>query len=144
MPKTKQSSSTKESEPGQVDAYMRTMKHPLKQVAEELRTIILGADSSIGEEIKWNAPAFFYTGEMAPFDPKQYKRHAVVFNFAKKDCVRLVFPSGARIEDTSGLLTGDYADGRRLALFSSMDEVRGKKPALERAIRQWVKTLDKG
>jgi hypothetical protein len=94
------------------------MKHPLKRVVEELRAIILGADSAIGEEIKWNAPAFFYTGIMADFDPKQHRRHVVVFNLFKKDCVRLVFPSGARIGDTSGLLVGDYADGRRLAQFS--------------------------
>jgi hypothetical protein len=142
MPK-KQSVSTKESEPEQVDAYVRALKHPLKNVIEELRAIILGSDSAIGEEIKWNAPAFFYTGTMAEFDPKQYKRHVVVFNLFKKDCVRLVFPTGASIGDTSGLLEGDYADGRRLALFSSMDEVHSKKPALVRAIRKWLNALEK-
>lgn len=139
----KTSISTKASEPEQVDAYMRALKHPLKRVAEELRAIILNADSAIGEEVKWNAPAFFYTGTMAEFDPKQHKRHVVVFNLFKKDCVRLVFPSGARIDDTSGLLAGDYADGRRLALFSSIDEVHSRKLALERVIRKWLNTLNK-
>ena len=142
MPK-KQSSPTKKSEPEQVNAYMRAMKHPLKSVAEELRAIILGADPAIGEEIKWNAPAFFYTGIMAEFDPKQYRRHVVVFNLFKKDCVRLVFPSGATISDTSGLLVGDYSDGRRLALFSSLDEAHSKKLALERVIKKWLKTLER-
>ena len=138
-----QSPSTKKSEPEKVDAYIRAMKHPLKRVVEELRAVILAVDSEIGEEIKWNAPFFFYTGIMAPFDPKQYKRHVVGFNLYKKDCVRLVFPSGARIGDTSGLLVGDYADGRRLALFSSVDEVVSRKPDLERAIQKWLDTLDK-
>lgn len=138
----KQSASTKQSEPEQVDAYMRAMKHPLKSVAEELRAIILSADPSIGEEIKWNAPAFFYTGMLPPFDPKKYKRHVVVFNLFKKDCVRLVLPSGARIGDTSGLLVGDYADGRRLALFSSLDEVHSKRRALQGAIKKWLNTLE--
>jgi hypothetical protein len=142
MPK-KQSPSTKKSEPEQVDAYMRAMKHPLKRVVEELRAIILNADSAIGEEIKWNAPAFFYTGTMAEFDPKQYTRHVVVFNLFKKDCVRLVFPSGARIDDASGLLVGDYPDGRRLALFSSVDEVHSKRLALERVIKKWLNALEK-
>ena len=141
MPK-KQSLSTKESQPGQVDAYMRAMKHPLKSVVEELRTLILNADSAIGEEVKWNAPAFFYTGTMAEFDPKQYKRHVVVFNLFKKDCVRFVFPSGASIGDTSGLLVGDYADGRRLALFSSVDEVYSKRLALERVIKKWLNAIE--
>jgi hypothetical protein len=35
------------------------------------------------------------------FDAKQYKRHVVVFNLLKKDCVRLVFLRGASIGDTS-------------------------------------------
>ena len=139
----KQSLSTKKSEPGQVDAYMGALKHPLKGVVEELRAIILNADSAIGEEVKWNAPAFFYTGTMAEFDPKQHKRHVVVFNLFKKDCVRLVFPSGASIGDTSGLLVGDYADGRRLALFSSIDEVHSKRLALERVIKRWLNALEK-
>ena len=138
----KQSLTTKKSEPERVDAYMRAMKHPLKGVAEELRAIILSADPSIGEEIKWNAPAFFYTGMLAPFDPKKYKRHVVVFNLFKKDCVRLVILNGARIGDTSGLLVGDYADGRRLALFSSLDEVHSKRRALQGAIKKWLNTLE--
>ena len=142
MPKN-QSLSTKASEPEQVDEYVRAMKHPLKDAVEELRAMILNADSEIGEEIKWNAPAFFYTGPMAEFNPKQYKRHIVVFNLFKKDCVRLVFPSGARIGDTSGLLVGDYADGRRLASFSSIDEVRSKKLLLRSFIKKWLSTLEK-
>jgi hypothetical protein len=118
------------------------LKHPLKNVVEQLRTIILGADPAIGEEIKWNAPAFFYTGPMAPFDPKQHKRHVAVLNFFKKDCLRVIFPSGAAIGDKSGLLVGDYADGRRLALFASMEEVESKKQALEHAIRIWMKMVN--
>ena len=141
--KSAPSFSTKPSEHEKVDAYMKTLKHPLKNVLEALRKIILSADSSIGEEIKWNAPTFFYAGEMAPFDPKEYKRYLVVSNLHKKDCVRLVFPSGARISDTSGLLEGDYADGRRLALFSSIDEVHAKKGSLQGAIKNWLETLDK-
>jgi hypothetical protein len=139
----KLSLSTKKSEPEHVDAYVRAMKHPLKGVVEELRAIILNADSAIGEEVKWNAPAFFYTGTMAEFDPKQHKRHVVVFNLFKKDCVRLVFPSGASIGDTPGLLVGDYADGRRLALFSSIDEVHSKRLTLERVIKKWLNSLEK-
>lgn len=139
----KQNLSTKTSMPEEVDAYMRALKHPLKNVIEELRAVILNVDSAIGEEVKWNAPAFFYTGTMADFDSKQHKRHIVVFNLFKKDCVRLVFLSGARIGDTSGLLTGDYADGRRIAAFSSIDEVHSRKSALVRVLKKWLKTLDK-
>jgi hypothetical protein len=141
--KGKQDTSTKPSEPDKVDAYMKKLKHPLADVVEALRRMILAADREVGEEIKWNAPTFFYTGEMKPFNPKEYKRYIIVFNLYRKDCIRLVFPSGAKIKDTTGLLEGDYADGRRLAMFSNMDEVESKGKALQQAIKKWLALLDK-
>ena len=134
---------TKPSEPDKVDAYMKKLKHPLAGVAKALREIILKTDPEIGEEIKWNAPAFFYTGELPPFNPKEHKRHIVVFNFYKQDCVRLVFPSGARVKDMAGLLEGDYPDGRRLALFHDMREVESRKATLQRVVKEWLFRLDK-
>jgi|SRR5215469_10092883 len=134
---------TKPSESDKVDAYMKNLKHPLAGVAKALREIIRKADRDIGEEIKWNAPAFFYAGELPPFNPKEYKRHIIVFNFQKQDCIRLVFPSGARVKDKSGLLEGDYKDGRRLALFHDMKEVESRKAILEGIVKQWLATLDK-
>lgn len=141
--KKKQQLLTKASEPDKVDAYMQKLKHPLADVVEALRRIILSTDSEIGEEIKWNAPTFFYAGEMKPSDPKEYKRYLIVFNLFQKDCIRLVFPSGAKIKDTSGLLQGDYADGRRLAFFHNMEEVRSQTKTLQQAIRKWLSLLDK-
>jgi len=141
--KTTESLTTKRSEPEKVDAYMKALKHPLADVVEALRLIILSTDKEIGEEIKWNAPTFFYSGEMAPSAPTKYTRYLIVFNLFKKDCIRLVFPSGAKVDDGSGLLEGDYADGRRLAMFSSMKEVKTKKAALQRAIRMWLTLLDR-
>jgi len=134
---------TKPSEPDKVDAYMAKLKHPLMDVAAALRKIILSTDSEIGEEIKWNAPTFFYSGEMKPSDPKKYKRYIIVFNLFRKNCVRLIVWKGARVNDKSGLLEGDYADGRRLALFHSMEEVKAKKAALQGVIRRWLETLER-
>ena len=135
---------TKPSEPEKVDAYIAKLTHPLADVAAALRKIILSADPEVGEEIKWNAPTFFYSGELPQFNPKEYKRHIVIFNLYRKDCIRLVFPSGARVEDNSGLLEGDYPDGRRLALFHDMKEVKSRKATLQRIVKQWLATLDRG
>jgi hypothetical protein len=141
--KAKQVCSTKPSEPDKVDAYISKLKHPLKEVIAALRRIILDADAEIGEEIKWNAPTFFYTGEMKPFNPKEYKRYIVVFNLYRRDCIRLVFPSGAKIKGSKELLEGDYPDGRRLALFRNMDDVTSRSRTLQQAIKQWLGLLDK-
>jgi len=139
----KESANTKPSESDKVDAYMKSLKHPLSDVLEALRQIILKTDPSIGEEIKWNAPTFFYAGEMKPFNPKEYKRYLVVSNVFKPDCIRLVFWHGDRAKDTSGFLEGDYADGRRLASFSSLQDVKSKKKVLQSVLKLQLKHLDK-
>lgn len=72
---------------------------------------------------------------MKPFDPKEYRRHLVIFNFYRKDCLRLVFWHGDRAHDETGLLTGDYADGRRLAALSSVEELKSRKKALVRILK---------
>jgi hypothetical protein len=42
------------------------------------------------------------------------------------------------VNDKSGLLDGDYLDGRRLALFHDMREVESRKTTLRRIIKQWL------
>jgi hypothetical protein len=133
---------TKPSEPDKVDAYIKRLKHPLKDVVVSLRKIILAANPEIGEEIKWNAPTYFYTGEMEQSDPKLYQRYLIVFNLFKKDCIRLVFWGGGKVKDKSGFLQGDYADGRRLAFFHSLNDVNANKKHLLHALKQQLKHLD--
>lgn len=140
--KAKGGRSTKRTEPDKVDDYIKKMRHPLVDVVKSLRKIILSAGAEIGEEIKWNAPTFFYAGQMGPFNPKEYKRYIVVFNLYKRDCTRLVFPSGAKVNDASGLLEGDYADGRRLATFYDLKDVKKKEKALHAIVKKWLTLLD--
>ena len=131
------------SEPEKVDDYMRTLDHPLKAELQALPMIILAADKRIGEHIKWNHPAFFYTGEMKPFAAKEYKRYIIVTNIHGKDGgVLLVFTNGASVNDTTGFLSGDYADGRRLARFHDMNEINAGKKSLTKIIKQLVGTID--
>jgi uncharacterized protein YndB with AHSA1/START domain len=129
------------SEPENVDAFMKALDHPLREEAALLRKTILSCDRSIGEGITWNAPCFYYTGAMKPFDPKTYKRYIVGFNFFKQDSIRLIFLRGADVDNTKGLLEGDYKDGRRLALFSSMAEVKKQEKELKRIIKELVKNM---
>lgn len=141
--KEKKDDMVKLSEPDKVDEYMKECTHPLVKVISGLRKIILATDKEIGEEVKWNAPTFFYAGKMKPSDPKEYKRYLVVFNLFKKDEIRIVFPSGAKVNDKSGLLQGDYQDGRRLASFKNLKEVKAKEKDLQQVIRTWLKLLEK-
>jgi hypothetical protein len=130
------------SEPENVDEFMSKLRYPMSHVAEYLRGFILGIDKKIGEGIYWNAPAFYYTGKMEPFNPKEYKRYIVGFNLFQKDRVRLIFLRGASVTDASGLLEGDYKDGRRIASFKSLADVKSKEKDLKKIIKQLVKQIN--
>ncbi|WP_460693762.1 DUF1801 domain-containing protein [Mucilaginibacter puniceus] len=124
-----------------VSDYIEKLEEPTKEIVQALRQIILSTDPEISEEIKWNAPSFYYTGEMKPFDPKEYLRYIIVMNLHKR--ILMVFPGGAKIDNTSGLLTGDYKDGRRLVYVETMDDVKSITPALQEAIRDWLSKVEK-
>lgn len=126
------------SEPEVVDAYLNKMKHPMKDVVIALRDFILSVHPAIGEGIYWNAPTFYFTGKMKPFDPKMYKRYIIGFNFYKPDVIRMIFLHGALAGDKSGLLEGDYEDGRRLVYITSKEDLKKKEAGLRKVIKELV------
>ncbi|MEP6583817.1 MAG: hypothetical protein ABJA90_06110, partial [Ginsengibacter sp.] len=74
-----------------VTEHIQKLDPALGNIVEYIRQVILDTDKMIGERIKWNNPGFYYTGEMKPFDPKEYKRDIIVFNLFKGR-IMLVFP----------------------------------------------------
>ena len=126
----------------QVTAYIKKLDTSFGKIIETLRQVILKTDKKIGEHIKWNNPSFYYTGEMKPFDPKEYKREIIVMNLFKER-IMLVFPSGAKVNDKSGLLEGDYKDGRRILIFKDLNDVKEKQKALQKIIKDWLKLVDR-
>lgn len=130
------------SEQEQVSEHIKKLEPAIGQVVEALRQIILSTDPEIGERIKWNNPSFYYTGEMVEFDPKEYKRDLIVMNL-HKGRIMLVFPSGAKVNDQSGLLEGDYKDGRRVTVFKDLEDVLAKQGALQKIIQDWLELVDK-
>ncbi|MDP2385444.1 MAG: DUF1801 domain-containing protein [Bacteroidota bacterium] len=132
----------KNSDSEQVTAHIKKLEPGLGKIVETIRQIILSTDKNISERIKWNNPSFYYTGEMKPFDPKEYKREITVFNLFKGR-IMLVFPSGAKVKDTSGLLEGEYKDGRRITVFKDMKDVKEKEKALRSVLKKWLQLVDK-
>ena len=129
------------SSPEKVSAHISQLEPPIAETIQTIRQIILDAHSQIGEHIKWNSPAFFYSGAMKPFNPKEYKRDIIVINHHKEK-ILLVWPTGDTIKDTTGLLEGKYTDGRRLITFKDLDDVKTKKKALQQVIQQWIELVD--
>jgi hypothetical protein len=134
--------SKKISDHEQVTAHIAKLDPVLGKVVETIRQIFLQTDKLIGERIKWNNPSFYYTGEMAAFDPKEYKREIAVFNLFNGR-IMLVFPGGAKLDDGSGFLSGDYADGRRILLFKDLADVKAKEKKVRALIKKWLTLVDK-
>ena len=126
----------------QVTEHIEKLDAEFKEIVETLRQIILETDAEISERIKWNNPSFYYTGDMKPFDPKEYKREIIVFNLFKGK-IMLVFPTGSKITNTFGLLEGDYKDERRLIVFENLEDVLSKKNALQSIIKEWLTLVEK-
>lgn len=132
----------KKSDQEAVTEHIQKLAPAVASVVEEIRRIILDTDREIGEQIKWNSPSFYYTGEMKPFDPKEYKRDIVVMNLHRGN-ILLVFPTGATVNDTTGLLEGNYTDGRRLLKISGIDDVKAREKALRTILKQWLSLVEK-
>ena len=137
MPKSKDT-----HDPAAVTAYIQKLDPVFAKAIETLRQVILGAGKEIGEQIKWNSPSFFYTGEMKAFNAKEYKRDIVVMNLHKGN-ILLVFPTGATIKDSSGLLEADYTHGRRLIRFKDLADIKAKSKALQQIIQTWLSQVEK-
>jgi uncharacterized protein YdhG (YjbR/CyaY superfamily) len=113
-----------ENKTDEVNAFMQQLQHPLKAEIEAVRTIIK-LNKIIAERVKWNAPSFFYTDDLATIHVKA-KQH-----------VHLIFHHPAIVKIKSDFLEGDYKD-RRMMYFENMQEVKARKKELIRIIKELV------
>ncbi|HEU4456832.1 MAG TPA: DUF1801 domain-containing protein [Longimicrobium sp.] len=127
---TKEGASTAE-----VDAFLAALDHPRKAEILALRRIILDADPSISEGIKWNAPSFRTSEWFA------------TFHLRAKDGVQVILHLGAKrredanpraaIDDPESLLEW-LAEDRASVKLRDMNEVDARRIALKSLIRQWI------
>jgi uncharacterized protein YdhG (YjbR/CyaY superfamily) len=125
-----------------IDELIDNYEPALKEMVQELRSIIIKTDKEIAVQVKWNSPAFYYTGAMKAFNAKEYKRDLVVIH-TPKGYPLLIFPTGAVVKDNSDLLEGVYADGRRMITITSMEMLQQKKKGIEKIIKAWLQAIEK-
>jgi uncharacterized protein YdhG (YjbR/CyaY superfamily) len=111
----------------QVNEFMAKLDHPFKAEVQMIREIIKNVDNDITEQIKWKAPSFSYKGE-----------YLVTFNLWEKKKIHLVFHNPAISKVKSKLLEGDY-EHRRMTYFSDENDIKAKKKALEKTLRDLIK-----
>ena len=119
----------------EVEAFLRALEHPFKREILALREILLGADPSISEGIKWNAPSF------------RTSEYFATFNLRAKVKVQIILHLGAKKRDnTTEVTIADpetllewLATDRAAAGFSDLNDIEAKQSAFAQVIRQWIK-----
>lgn len=119
-----------------VDGFLAALDHPMKREIEALRAIIGGADPSIAEGVKWNAPSFRTTEYFATINCRSKRGLGVVLHFGAK--VRDDTKKGVAIDDPSGLLEWLSTD-RAMATFTDAKDIIAKKAAFAAVIRSWIR-----
>ncbi|HVH33578.1 MAG TPA: nuclear transport factor 2 family protein, partial [Tahibacter sp.] len=105
---------------GEVDAFLATLQHPARDLVVALRRLVLDADASIAEGIKWNAPSFRTRDWFATTHLRMKAGIGLILHFgAKKNAIA---DSGVAIPDPGGLLDW-LARDRAMILFRDLDDL---------------------
>lgn len=118
----------------EVAAFMRDLVHPLHADIEAVRKIMLGADPSISDGIKWNSLSFRRSDWFA------------TVNLRSKDVVQLVFHTGAKVKanpelkiaDPAGLMLW-VAKDRALVTLGNGKTLKANAKAFEAIVKAWLK-----
>jgi hypothetical protein len=127
------SSTGKTGADGDVDAFLAGLDHPLNADIAAVRKIVLGADKTIAEGVKWNSVSFRKADWFA------------TVNLRSKDVIQIVLHTGAKVKDRElqiadpdGLLLW-LAKDRALATLGSGKTLKANAKAFEAIVKAWVK-----
>lgn len=113
-----------------VTAFLKSLKHPLKQQIEAVRKVILEANPTIQEGFKWNSMSF------------RTNEYFATLNWRSKDAVQLVFHLGAKVKDNTKDVK--IADTHGMIRWLAKDRClvtvgEGQSKALARIVKQWIR-----
>jgi len=132
---SKTSAKHAESTPEDVEIFLAALDHPLKPEILALRQIILDADPSITEGIKWNVPSF------------RTSEYFATMHLRAKDGIHVILHLGAKTRDTAitGVAIADpesllewLAKDRASVTFRDLNDIDARRSAFAQIIRQWI------
>jgi len=119
----------------EVTKFLDGLNHPSRAEIEQLRQIILAADSRLTENIKWNGPNYCFNEDdritMKIHPPRQVQ---LIFHRGAK---KLEQPQNKIIADATGLLTWKEND-RAIVSFKNLAQIESKSTDLATIVRQWI------
>jgi hypothetical protein len=122
------------SAPENVETFLASLDHPFKQEILALRQVILSADPSIAEGIKWNAPSFRTSEYFATVHLRAKDGVQIILHLGAKK--RDNAPAGVAIADPEALLEW-LAKDRASATFRDLKDIDARRSAFVDIIRQW-------
>lgn len=119
-----------------VDQFLATLDHPSMLLIGALRRVVLAADPSIGEGIKWNAPSFRTQEYFATMHLREKRGVGLILHFgAKKNAIAT---TGVEIADPGGLLQWLGKD-RAIVRFGDEAALAAQRTALQALLREWIR-----
>ena len=120
----------------EVTTLLDALNPAFRNEIEQLRHLILSADSGLTENIKWNGPNYCFDNEdritMRVQAPKQVQ---LIFHRGAKVKAQ---PTDRLIKDESGLLVWKEND-RAVASFKNGTEIENRKDDLTTVVRDWIR-----
>jgi hypothetical protein len=123
------------SSPEDVETFLASLEHPFKKELLALRQLILGADPSISEGIKWNAPSFHTSEYFATFQLRAKDGVQVILHLGAK--TRETAVTGIELADPDSLLEW-LAKDRASVKFRDAKDIDAKRTAFAKVIREWI------
>jgi hypothetical protein len=118
-----------------VEEFLSALDHPLKAEIIAIREIILSADPSISEQIKWNAPSF------------RTMEHFATMHLRSKESVQVIMHLGARKRATAetGITIADpekllewLGKDRAAVKFHGLEQIESQRSAFTEIVREWI------
>lgn len=121
-----------------VTALLDASKHPLRAEIDALRAIILSADGSIVEGVKWNAASFRTTDWFATLNgPRQVKEPMLILHAGAKE---KGLDLKDRIPDPDGLIKW-LGNERGQIVLKDADDIKTKQGVLKGIVSAWIQLL---
>ncbi|MDI1322972.1 MAG: DUF1801 domain-containing protein [Algoriphagus sp.] len=119
----------------EVTGFLDKLDHPFRKEIEQLRFIILSAETGLTESIKWNGPNYSFAGEdritMRIHPPKQLQ---LIFHRGAKVKTQ---PKDKLIQEDFKLLVWKEND-RAVASFKNGEELMKSADNLKSLIKSWI------
>ncbi|HQW87444.1 MAG TPA: DUF1801 domain-containing protein [Flavobacteriales bacterium] len=121
-----------------VNALLDAHDHPLRKEIDHLRTIILDADGSIEEGVKWNTASYRTTDWFATLNGPRHVKEPMIILHAGAKAKGIVLKD--RVPDPEGLLKW-MGNDRAQVVFKDAADIKAKQNVLRAIVSAWVELV---